>query len=115
MGVMRILNHLQMFTCDLSSQDLATPPPSTVLCSKGFWVSVRVQHLSTPHLNVNLQIYTNTGGVLEVYPNVNTLIKKGDLIARIKNIFGNIVDEYFAPCNGVVSRGRVRMVMAIWC
>ncbi|OZJ04772.1 hypothetical protein BZG36_01865 [Bifiguratus adelaidae] len=84
MGVMRILNHLQMFTVDLSCMDLVQPPPSTVLCSKGFW------------------IYTNTGGVLEVYPNVNTLIKKGNLIARIKNIFGNIVDEYYAPCNGVI-------------
>lgn len=38
-----------------------------------------------------------------MYPGVNTTIKKGDLIARIKNIFGNVVDEYFAPCAGIVS------------
>lgn len=50
-----------------------------------------------------IQIYTKTGGVLEVYPGVNTIIKKGDLIARIKNIFGNVVDEYYAPCSGIVS------------
>ena len=30
------------------------------------------------------------------------LIRKGDLIARIKNIFGNVIDEYVAPCSGLV-------------
>lgn len=81
---MRILEHLEMYALDdPCSNDLG--PPSTILCSKGFW------------------IYTKTGGVLEVYPGVNTIIKKGDLIARIKNIFGNVVDEYYAPCSGIVS------------
>jgi len=83
-GVMRILDHLEMFKLDNADNgELDPPPPTTVLCSKGFW------------------IYTRTGGVLEVYPGVNTTIKKGDLIARIKNIFGNVVDEYFAPCAGI--------------
>jgi predicted deacylase len=58
--------------------------PNTLLCSRGSW------------------IYTRTGGVLEVYPQVNTIVRKGDLIARIKNIFGNIVDEILAPAHGVV-------------
>ncbi|KAL0083959.1 hypothetical protein F4703DRAFT_1857809 [Phycomyces blakesleeanus] len=88
MGVMRILDNLDMFAlCNTgtSQPDLSIgSPPSTILCSKGFW------------------IYTTTGGVLEVYPAVNTIIRKGDLIARIKNIFGNVVDEYFAPCGGIV-------------
>ncbi|GAA5810600.1 hypothetical protein MFLAVUS_004023 [Mucor flavus] len=82
-GVMRILDHLEMYTLDYqsSAQDIvALGPPSTILCSKGFW----------------------TGGVLEVYPGVNTIVKKGDIIARIKNIFGNVVDEYYAPCSGIV-------------
>ena len=70
-GVMRILTYLNMFrenVIDLSP----SAAPLTVLCSKGYW------------------IYTKTGGVLEVYPKVNSIIKKGALIARIKNIFGNI-------------------------
>lgn len=86
-GVMRILDHLDMYTLDYSQNVenlVELGPPSTILCSKGFW------------------IYTKTGGVLEVYPGVNTIIKKGDLIARIKNIFGNVVDEYYAPCSGIV-------------
>ncbi|KAI9144553.1 hypothetical protein BKA69DRAFT_1055684 [Paraphysoderma sedebokerense] len=70
-------------------------PPTTILCSRGFWM------------------YTKTGGVLEVYPAVNTLIKKGDLVARIKNIFGNIVDEYWAPCSGVtIGRSSNPVAMA---
>ncbi|KAI8391234.1 uncharacterized protein BYT42DRAFT_556125 [Radiomyces spectabilis] len=86
-GVMRILDHLDMFSMDEEDETEAgviPSPPTTILCSKGFW------------------IYTKTGGVLEVYPGVNTIIRKGDLIARIKNIFGNVVDEYFAPCGGIV-------------
>ncbi|RUP43669.1 hypothetical protein BC936DRAFT_136886 [Jimgerdemannia flammicorona] len=48
------------------------------------------------------QLYTKTGVVLEVY-GVNTFVRKGDLIVRIKNIFGNVVDEHFVPCSGIVS------------
>ncbi|KAI9287749.1 hypothetical protein BC943DRAFT_318756 [Umbelopsis sp. AD052] len=96
MGVMRILDHLEMFKMDNAYNDeLDPPPPTTVLCSKGFW------------------IYTRTGGVLEVYPGVNNTVKKGDLIARIKNIFGNVVDEYFAPCAGItIGRSSNPVAMA---
>lgn len=38
-----------------------------------------------------------------MYPDVNKLVRKGEIIARIKNMFGNVVDEYFSPCTGVVS------------
>ena len=39
MGVMRILDHLEMFKMDNADNDeLYPPPPTTVLCSKGFWV-----------------------------------------------------------------------------
>ncbi|KAJ3123285.1 hypothetical protein HK100_011657 [Physocladia obscura] len=70
-------------------------PPNTIICSRGFW------------------IYTKTGGVLEVYPAVNTIIKKGALIARIKNIFGNIVDEIFSPSSGVtIGRSSNPVAMA---
>ncbi|CAO3587866.1 unnamed protein product [Absidia cylindrospora] len=87
-GVMRILDHLDMYalpeTTTKDENGLSRGPPSTILCSKGFW------------------IYTRTGGILEVYPGVNSIIRKGDTIARVKNIFGNLVDTYFAPCGGIV-------------
>lgn len=62
--------------------ELQPYPP--IICSKGFWT------------------YTTTGGVLEVYPTVNSFVKKGMVVARIKNIFGNVVDNYFAPCDAMV-------------
>ncbi|KAJ1552259.1 hypothetical protein HK405_012031, partial [Cladochytrium tenue] len=100
-GVMRILAYLDMFSgglptsptdetgADTASQQPPHPgavasPPNTVICSRGFW------------------IYTRTGGVLEVYPNINTVVRKGALVARIKNIFGNIVDEIYCPAHGIV-------------
>lgn len=126
MGAMRILNYLNMFCHTISaSSSLAklhddskpngngdsillrsnsslsnsklslAPPPTTILCSKGFW------------------IYTNTGGVLEVYPPVNTIVKKGALIARIKNIFGNIIDEIYCPMTGInIGRSSNPVAMA---
>jgi len=109
-GVMNILSHLKMHTQNdhrsslySSSDEIGTPtqsqsgtnlfekpqtdftpPTKPVICSKGFWM------------------YTKTGGVLEVFPPVNTFVNSGVLIAVIKNIFGNIVDEYFSPCDGMV-------------
>ncbi|KAJ3190625.1 hypothetical protein HK101_008528 [Irineochytrium annulatum] len=127
MGVMRILAYLNMFSTpyffeasptDSDGGDADTdsmgqpkgppsaasearasvayaPPPNTIICSKGFW------------------IYTKTGGVLEVYPAVNTVVRKGDLIARIKNIFGNIVDEIYSPSHGVtIGRSSNPVAMA---
>ncbi len=48
-------------------------PTSAVVCKHGYWT------------------YTTNGGILEVYPGVNTLIKKGDLVARMRNIFGTFL------------------------
>lgn len=42
------------------------------------------------------------GGILEVYPDVNTFVRKGEIIAHVKNMFGNVIDEYFSPCTGMV-------------
>jgi len=47
-------------------------------------------------------MYTRCGGLLDVYPPVNSFVKKGDLIARVKNIFGNISEEICAPEDGVI-------------
>ncbi|KAJ3268176.1 hypothetical protein HDV01_003359 [Terramyces sp. JEL0728] len=92
-GVMRILSYLNMFNSDLSL--LTGGSPLTIVCSRGFW------------------LYTRTGGVLEVYPNVNTIVKKGDLIARIKNIFGNIIDEIYSTHTGVtIGRSSNPVAMA---
>jgi predicted deacylase len=81
LGLLRILTHLGMIP------SVCEPPqhlPSTYVCSRGFW------------------LYTEAGGVLEVYPCVNSIVRKGDLIARIKTIFGNVVAQVRSPCSGIV-------------
>lgn len=55
-----------------------------IICNKSYW------------------LYTETGGLLEVFPEVAESVKKGELIARVTNIFGDILKEYHAPENGVV-------------
>lgn len=100
-GLRNILNHLDMYSADtfadhipkmpsrrdtLGSQAVLSfqQPHPPVICSKGFWT------------------YCKTGGVLEVYPSVNAFCAKSMVVARIKNIFGSVIEEYFAPCDSMV-------------
>jgi len=82
-GVRRMLHYLKMYHLS----DISKKPPNKdniILCSSGYWM------------------YTRCGGLLDVYPPVNSFVKKGDLIARVKNIFGNISEEICAPEDGVI-------------
>ncbi len=56
----------------------------TILCERSYW------------------IYTDEGGILEVYPQVQERVKKGSLIAEVRTIFGKSVRQYFAPEDGIV-------------
>jgi hypothetical protein len=47
-------------------------------------------------------MYTNSGGLLRVFPNIGDKIKREDKVAAVHDIYGNLVDEYFAPRSGVV-------------
>lgn len=78
-GIHNVLGYLGMIDCEIEEGD-----SETVLCKKSYW------------------IYTDTGGIMTVYPKVTELVKKGDLIATMRNIFGDTVQEYFAPEDGVV-------------
>ena len=64
--------------------DTEDPGEETVLCKNSYW------------------IYSDTGGIMTVHPHVTDLIKKGDLIATLRNVFGDVVKEYFAPEDGIV-------------
>jgi len=82
-GVRRLLHYLKMYHLS----DISVTPPNRehiILCNGGYWM------------------YTGCGGILEVYPPVNAFVHKGDLIARVKNIFGNICEEIRAPEDGMV-------------
>lgn len=57
---------------------------SPVICDRSFWM------------------YTDHGGLLDVYPSVTDLVFAGDIVARLHNIFGDVVAEYAAPVDGIV-------------
>ncbi|MTI30127.1 succinylglutamate desuccinylase/aspartoacylase family protein [Xanthovirga aplysinae] len=55
-----------------------------IICQSSFW------------------IYTVEGGFLEVLVELKDYLKKGDKIAQVRNAFGKVIGEYFAPEDGIV-------------
>lgn len=78
-GLRRIARHLEMLPRPLGSGE--TRPP---LCSESEWV------------------YTDHGGLLEVFPALLDRVREGQPIARIINLFGEVIGEYTAPYKGIV-------------
>mgnify|MGYP000096892325 CR=1 FL=1 len=78
-GIYNVLGHFDMQDCEYDE-----PEEETIICESSYW------------------IYTDTGGIMTVYPKVVQMVKKGELIATMRNIFGDVVKEYFAPEDGVV-------------
>lgn len=79
-GIHNILSELKM----LPLEEQESTEVETIICKKSYW------------------IYTDQGGILEVYPPVASHIKKGQIIARITDPFGRLIKEYIAPEDGVV-------------
>ncbi|MEZ4272140.1 MAG: succinylglutamate desuccinylase/aspartoacylase family protein [Myxococcota bacterium] len=61
-----------------------TPGPAPILCESSSW------------------IYTDHGGLLEVYPDITEEVTADTCIARLSNIFGDVIREYKAPYDGIV-------------
>lgn len=78
-GVNNTLVYLKL--CD---GEIVKPAQEAIICSRSYW------------------IYTDKGGILQVMPNVTDMVKKGELIAVIRNIFGDVIKQYFAPEDGIV-------------
>lgn len=78
-GIYNTLIALQMIDGEI--EKAITSP---IFCKKSYW------------------IYTNSGGILHVLPEVTEMVKKGQLIATKQTIFGECSQEYFAPENGIV-------------
>jgi len=78
-GIHNVLGYLGMIDCEIEEAE-----ESTVLCKKSYW------------------IYTESGGILTVLPKVTEQVKKGDIIATMRNIFGDLLREYVAPEDGIV-------------
>jgi predicted deacylase len=78
-GIHNVLSFLEM-TVD----DIEEPDRETVLCKRSYW------------------IYTDTGGLLTMHVDLMDKIKTGQLIASIRDVFGHLRTEYFAPEDGIV-------------
>ncbi|KAF9353448.1 hypothetical protein BGX26_008789 [Mortierella sp. AD094] len=92
LGVTNILSHLKMIEDEHEVQDY-----DPVVCAKSYW------------------IFTKGGGILNVLPDVNTWVRKGELIATLHNIFGEEEHRYFAPEDGVVVGKSVDPVCQSGC
>ncbi len=78
-GIHNVLSYLQMTNDEPIKSDT-----KTVICQKSYW------------------LFTDTGGLLTVHVELRQLLQKGDLIATLRDVFGNTLKQYFAPENGIV-------------
>lgn len=72
--------------CEYNMLEDAVEEPETpsVICHSSYW------------------IYTDVGGLLRVFPKITERVKKGDPIADIHNVFGDLTKTYTAPEDGIV-------------
>lgn len=78
-GVDNVLSYLEMIDDEPDS-----PKVPTVICQRSYW------------------IYTDVGGLMTLHVDLMELVKKGDRIASIRDIFGNLIREYHAPEAGII-------------
>eukprot|EP00932_Pfiesteria_piscicida_P019210 SRR837773.6038.p1 GENE.SRR837773.6038~~SRR837773.6038.p1 ORF type:complete len:159 (-),score=22.36 SRR837773.6038:4-420(-) len=69
---------------NISPREIVPPKSEPVVCARSFWM------------------FTRAGGVLYVFPAVNTWVHKGQVIAEVRSIYGDLVDRHVAPQDGVV-------------
>ncbi len=78
-GIHNVLCHLQMV-----DDDIIRDPQDTVLCNRSLW------------------LYTDVGGLLTIDVDLKKMVKKGETIASVRNIFGEKIKHYVSPSDGVV-------------
>lgn len=78
-GIEEVLEHLGMLP---DTSDPENGPP--VECERSYWT------------------HTDRGGILTVIPECAELVREGQLVARLHNIWGDVVREYRAPEDGIV-------------
>jgi hypothetical protein len=81
-GILRTLDWLKMYKMQINTNITNIKP--IVYCQKSYW------------------IYMDEGGFLEVLVDLKDELRKGDKIAIVRDAFGKIISQYFAPENGIV-------------
>lgn len=78
-GINNVIYYLGM----LKGEIIVNSDP-IVLCQRSYWM------------------HTDEGGILQVLPRVCEQVKKGQLIAEVRSIFGKLCREYHAPEDGII-------------
>ena len=79
-------------TLGLTAQRRVAPGPEPVICGSSQW------------------LYTQRGGLLEVFPSVTDLVERGEIVAMLSDVYGDVIDEYRAPVDGIVIGHSVQPV-----
>ncbi len=79
-GIMNTLAWLKMY----DEIEVETLEDNAVYCRRSFWM------------------YMEEGGFLSLHVNLKEKLKKGQKIATVKDAFGEVLKEYFAPVDGIV-------------
>jgi predicted deacylase len=78
-GIINTLRHYEMLAGDV--KDLVT---NAIVCDHSYW------------------IYSTKGGIVEVLPSLADTIKKGQLIAKVYDVFGQVREQIYSNRHGVV-------------
>lgn len=81
LGVESIMEDLGMLARQTNGDD---PHEDAVVCGNSYW------------------LYTDVGGVLQVFPRLTDVVQKGEPIARVTDIYGTEIRTYEAPEAGIV-------------
>ena len=78
-GILNTLICLNMIDGEINDPDI-----QPVECDKSYW------------------LHTDRGGLLEVYPKLTDFVEEGEIVAKVYNIFGDVLETYKAPEAGIV-------------
>ena len=81
LGIQNLLAHLGMIP---QSPEEDPIDDDTVECSRSYW------------------LYADTGGVLQIFVTVAERVKRGERLAILSNLFGDVIREYRAPEDGII-------------
>ena len=76
--------HNLLHALNMTDAVIEEPPAPAAICQHSYW------------------LYTDTGGILTVLPDVAQMVKSGEVVATLRNIFGDLIREYKAPEDGIV-------------
>ncbi|MFD0993546.1 succinylglutamate desuccinylase/aspartoacylase family protein [Tenacibaculum geojense] len=76
--------HNVLCSLGIIDDEIEEAKKSTVICKKSYW------------------LYTDEGGLLTVHVDLRDIVKKGDHIATLRDVFGATIKKYMAPEDGIV-------------